>query len=157
MVLPTLALVPESTTFSANVGDGVLSVKLDGGASRYRRNYIGSTYDVKCSWVLNKAQYEYMKAFYRTACNDGSTPFYLKMIFEDGELKPYKAYFKPKSLTTSGPDAGQVFNVSADFEVYPNQDAAINDDILIAFEGNFPTAEDELNDITNYQLPVSMV
>ena len=156
MTIPTLALVPDSSGFSANVGDGVLSVKLDGGASRYRRNYIGSTYDVKASWILNRQEYAYMKAFFRTACNDGATPFYIKMIFEDDYLKPYKAYWKPKTFSLNNSEAGEVFYVSAELEVFPNPDAANDDEILIAFEGKFNESEDELNTITNYDLPNHM-
>ena len=153
MAIPTLALIPDSSGFSANVGDGVLSVKLNGGASRYRRSYIGSTYSVSCSWILNRDQYNYIKAFFRTACNEGSTPFYVKMIFEDDVLKPYKAYWKPQTFSLSSIEAGEVFTVSAELEVYPNTNADKDDAIILAFEGKLSESEDELNTITNYDLP----
>lgn len=156
MAIPTLSLVPDSSGFSGTVGDTVLSVKLDGGASRYRRNYIGSTYNIKCNWILTKGEYDYLKAFYRTACNYGSTPFYISLIFESSELTTYKAYFKPSTLSLNSVEAGQVFSVSADLEVFPNQNVATDDEILIAFEGKFAESEDELNTITNYDLPNHM-
>lgn len=156
MAIPTLALVPDSSGYSANVGDGVLSVKLKGGASRYRQDKIGSTYDVSVSWVLNRDQYNYIKAFYRTACNYGSTPFYIKLIFEDDTLKPYKAYWKPQTFGLTGTEAGEVFQVSAELEVHPSSNVTADDDILIAFEGNFTEAEDRVDVIINHELPVDM-
>jgi hypothetical protein len=79
-----LVLRPESDGYTSADGTEVIATALDGGASRFRRDKIGTTKTVNVKWTLNPTQYQYWRAFFVTGTKNGSLPFLCDLLSEDG-------------------------------------------------------------------------
>jgi hypothetical protein len=151
--MPILSLPPDYASYAVTDSAQVLAVKLKGGASRYRQDILNSTSTVDCQWTLTATQYEYWRAFYRTATNTGAYPFYCPLTLDRSGVSNFKCYFVPDSISVSGMDGDVVFVIQAQLEVYPNPPDPISDAAIIAFNSNLQTSEDRLNTIVNYNIP----
>src|SRR4051812_39137454 len=110
-------LIPPSTAgYAAERGSEVLSVKLDGGASKYRRDIIGAAFNVNVTWDgLNAEQFNYLNACFRTGTVRGSLPFDIDLILDKSALTEYSAYFVPGSFKLTA-QQGLAYFVSAQLE-----------------------------------------
>jgi len=151
--IPTMSIAPDYSSYTVTDSAQVLAVKLKGGASRYRQDILNSTSTVACQWTLTAGQYEYWRAFYRTATLTGAYPFYCPLTLDRSGVTNFKCYFVPDSISVSGMEGDVVFVVQAQLEVYPNPPNPLSDAAIIAFNGNLQQLEDRLNTITNYLLP----
>jgi len=151
--MPTLALPPDYSSYTVTDGVETISVKLKGGASRYRKDILNSTSTVDCQWTLTAGQYEYWRAFYRTATVSGSIPFLCPLTLDRSGVKNFKCYFVPSSISVSDMEGDVIFIIQAQLEVVPIPADPLADAAIIAFNGNLQTQEDLLNTITNYLLP----
>jgi hypothetical protein len=125
-----LLVNPTIAGFSVDLGDNVISTKLDGGASRSRLDKIGSTHTVGAQWILEEQAYDYFMAFFRTEISYGSLPFTIDLKGVDqGDLATYTARFigPPKSSMQ-----GLLHVVSATLEITPADVNASADAALIA-------------------------
>jgi hypothetical protein len=114
-----LLLLPDADGYSSADGDEVLSVKLDGGAARYRRDKIGATKTVQVKWTLNPTQYAYWRAFYVTGTGKGSLPFLCDLVSEDGEGPvEHTCNFVPGSVSLPT-QVGLMYVQQATLEVVP--------------------------------------
>lgn len=160
MALTKFIYVPDSSSYSVADGIEVLSTKLDGGASRYRKDILGATSTVDCTWILGQTDYKYFRAFFRALTEKGATPFLIDLILDEPALTEHKAYFIPSSIRLTGTQ-GNIFWVSAQLEVYPaemDKEAAIEFVNLTNILGRykidtFPYLEDIVDTIINTNLP----
>lgn len=163
-VLTKLILPPNNSSYSVTDGKEVVSVALDGGAGRYRRDIIGASSAVSVQWVCDRGEYEYLRAFYRSLLGKGALPFLIDLILDDPLPVEHKAYFVPGSMVLTG-QRGLSYYVSAQLEVEPAEvdDVAEADFAAIysIFGSNwqtvFPPLEDDFNEIINIQLPADIV
>lgn len=119
-----LLVNPALSGFSVKFGSNVLHTKLDGGASRFRLDKIGSAHEVSVQWTLEAQAYDYLMAFYRTEIAYGSLPFTIDLVAVDGSaLGTYTARLMPGTLTLTG-YLGNLYQVSATLEITP---AAVNE------------------------------
>ncbi len=115
-----LLLRPNSTGYAANAGDEILSIKVAGGASRSRRDFIGAPATVNVGWMLDEAGFDYLNAFYRTVTQSGALPFLCDLLLERPFLVEHTCKFIPNSFKPIGSTTGSsIFNSSAQFEVLP--------------------------------------
>lgn len=114
-----LIIPPNSASYSGKMSEGeVITVQLDGGASRYRRAQIGFVHNVTVEWTVNLAAYNYLCAFFRLATRMGSLPFTIDLILEGAALTTHTARFKPGTFGINGQE-GQTYTVGAELEVTP--------------------------------------
>lgn len=114
-----LALRPDADGYSMAEGNDVIGTELEGGAGRYRRDKIGSTNRVSCTWTLNRDQYRYWRAFFHTATERGSLPFLCDLVGEDGTgPKEHTCRFVPGSVSLSR-QVGLTYVMQATLEVEP--------------------------------------
>ncbi|OTG85812.1 hypothetical protein B9T31_09455 [Acinetobacter sp. ANC 4558] len=129
--------------YSAQLGDGVISQQLDGGAPRYRRALKGSYHTASVQWVVKDEGYQYLMAFYRVWARNPSRRFLAKLCIDSPVVEDYQCYFSGSPRLTSK-EAG-VYTVTAEFRVKPlNTDP--NLDNLIVNAGSEGV---DLNDLTN--------
>jgi hypothetical protein len=127
-----LLVSPTIAGHQVNFGSNVLSTKLDGGASRYRLDKIGSTHDVPVQWMLEAQGYNYLMAFFRTEIAYGSLPFTIDLKAVDGSAAgTYTARIKPGTFALTG-YFGNVYQVSATLEITPATVNESADEALIA-------------------------
>jgi hypothetical protein len=156
-----LLLTPNQSGYVAEDGVEALSAALDGGPSRTRRDFVGAVARVNCTWNLPPTEYQYMKAFLRTATAQASTPFYIDLILDEPELLEYTAKFIPGTFRLTGV-RGLTTSVSAQLEVRPRPvDEVYDEAILDNFESyggddGQATIYQLLSDLVNISLPEAM-
>jgi phage pi2 protein 07 len=121
MELVKFIIPPDSSAYSVSDGNEVVSTKLDGGASRYRRDMIGATSTVNVSWILGRDEFKYLRSFYRGITGKGAEPFLIDLILDDYELTEHVVHFVEGSMQLTS-QKGLTYWVSAQLEVTPNED-----------------------------------
>lgn len=117
--MPTKFIIPPTqASYRVRDGQAAISVQLEGGAARYRKDVQNPSYAVDCSWVFTDVDYQYFRAFYNTETAQGALPFLIDLLIEEDGLVEHEAYFVPTSvrLSMANPSA---FSVSAQLDVSP--------------------------------------
>lgn len=111
---------PEQAGYAVTDGTETVSIQLDGGLSRSRKDILNSSSLVNVSWLLSPSYYEYLRAFYKetTAGGTGATPFLIDLILDEYVLTEHTAKFVPGSMTLAGM-SGQSYKIQAQLEVEP--------------------------------------
>lgn len=160
MALTKFIYPPESSSYAVKDGVDVVSVQLQGGAGRYRKDVLGSSSTVDCSWIFDTYRYKYFRAFYRSVTEKGATPFSIDLLLDEPTLTEHKAYFIPGSVSLNQTSGG-VFFVSCQLEVTPiAADEAADIEYVTLLNSihpvnpsQFPYLEDIVNTIINTNLP----
>lgn len=118
MPMLKLTLPPDQSAYSVTDGSEVVSSKLDGGASRYRRDVLNSTSTVSAQWTVGPEAYKYLRAFFKSVTTNGALPFLIDLLLDEPILTEHKAYFVPGSMSL-GQQQGMTYFVRASLEVYP--------------------------------------
>lgn len=155
MSLIKLMLPPDQTSYTVTDGAEVVSVDLDGGAARYRRDILGATSRVAVQWTAGVDEYKYLRGFYRGITISGSLPFEIDLIVDANELTTHKAYFIPKSFALRQ-QQGLTYIVGAELEIYP---ADITDSLSAfvllynEFGKTWAQYENIINEMMNVTIP----
>lgn len=134
---------PTRDGYSAQRGQEVLAVQLDGGASRFRRDILNAPFRVTTSWQCNPEQYNYLNAFYRTATEHGSSPFEIDLFLDNADYVEYTAKFIPASFKLDS-QSGLTYYVSAELEVekpFDPDEATDDAATILAYETEYPEGE----------------
>lgn len=164
MSISKFIIPPDNSSYAVSDGKEVVSTKLDGGASRYRRDILGATSTVDVVWILGPDEYKYLRSFYRALCVTGSRPFLIDLILDEPTLTEHKAYFIPASVRLTG-QKGLTYWVSAQLEVYPAEMdmqaeadfAAIYGEFGKNWQNDFPIFENSLDLLTNIEIPGALL
>lgn len=138
-----LLLRPNSSGYTAQVGNEVVSAATEGGASRTRRDYVGAPGLINVAWMLDEDGFDYLNAFFRTVVQAGSLPFLCDLLLDYAALKEYTCKFVPGSFKPIASTAAFTFNAAAQFEVLPiKPNEAFDLDIVYLFEqfGGHPSS-----------------
>lgn len=141
----TLMYCSTQSGYSAQVGDGVISQELDGGAPRYRRALKGTYHSAGVRWVVKEAGYQYLMAFYRVWARNPSQRFLAKLCIDDPVVQHYQCYFTGPPVLNS--KEGKIYTVTAQFRVKPLNISAEMDELII-------TAIEEGNDLAEIFKPL---
>lgn len=156
MALTKFIYPPESSGYTTEDPAEVITTKLDGGASRYRRDKIGSTSRVSVRWVFDPIQYRYFRAFYHSFLGRGSEPFLIDLVLDYAEPTEHKSYFVPGTVRLAE-QKGHYYGVTAELEAYPTEvDTEVEIDyvyLINEFGDSWPYGEDQLNIIVNTMWP----
>lgn len=128
-----LLLVPENSSYAVSKDAEIISTKLDGGASRRRKDILQGSFNVNVTWILNAEEYDYLEAFWRTTIDHGSLPFEIDLILDYKDMYEYTAYFVEGSKKLTG-QRGLAYFVSAQLEVTSPiyEDEATDDAAVVA-------------------------
>ena len=113
-----LMLVPDKASYTVKDGKEVVSIQLDGGAARYRRDVLNAASRVTCLWNLDPAEYQYFRAFYRTSTQNGSQTFLASLMLDEPVLRDFEAHFVPDSVMLRE-QSGLLYVMAAELEVSP--------------------------------------
>lgn len=140
--------------YSAQVGDGVISQSLDGGAPRYRRQIKGAVSTAGVQWVVDAGTYQYLMAFYRVWCRNPAQPFLCKLCIDNAPVEDYECYFA-SALKLDSKVAG-VYTVTATLTVKRLKTNDAMDDLIVAFgneDQNLAEFMNPLEQLVNVDLP----
>lgn len=126
-----LYLAPDAEGYSSSDGEESLVTALDGGAGRYRQDKVGASKTVTAKWTMNAWEYEYWRAFYRTATGNGALPFLCDMLSEDGKgPAEHVCNFIPGSVSLPA-QMGLTYVQQAQLEVRPRAFVPARDQEII--------------------------
>lgn len=159
------AIPPESSGYMVeDAAADVIAIKLDGGASRYRRDRIGSNSKVSVRWTFDPDEYRYFRAFYRFLTENGAKPFRIDLVLDTQFPEEHVAHFVPGTVRLQE-QRGHAYFVSAELEVEPtvfeDEEAELANAVLFgAFGSDYPTAfplfEDKLDVLMNIEIPADL-
>lgn len=112
-----LLLTPDSAGYSAAFAEETIRTELDGGRGRYRRDILNGSDRVTAQWILNREEYDYFMAFYRSVTHRGATTFQLELVVDTHALGERDVNFIPGSVQLSG-QSGLSYTVTAELEVH---------------------------------------
>ncbi|PKF33432.1 hypothetical protein [Acinetobacter proteolyticus] len=115
--------------YSANIGDGVMSQILDGGADRYRKSLKGVMHTVSSRWVVQESGYQYLMAFYRVWARNPSQPFLAKICVDNAPVEDYECFFSGAPSLSS--KVADVYTVTATLKVKPLPINEAMDDLIV--------------------------
>ena len=96
MAITKFIIPPDQEGYSFNDGLEVLSVQLDGGASRYRKDILNASFKMSVQWTVGREDYNYIRVFYRSTTLSGSIPFLIDLYVNDPfELTERTVYIVP--------------------------------------------------------------
>lgn len=116
--------------YSAQIGNGVISQELDGGAPRHRRALKGTYHSANVQWVVKEAGYQYLMAFYRVWARNPSQRFLARLCIDDPVVQHYQCYFSGAPVLSS--KDGRIYTVTAQFRVKPLNINPAMDEIIVA-------------------------
>lgn len=129
--MPTLALPPDANSYRVDFGTTGISTELDGGASRFRADQLGAAFKVAVQWTLNKKNYEYLCAFYRTSLTYGIVAFQIDLVIDSGLPTTYTCHIVPGTFALVQ-QMGQTYIVGATLEANYDATKASGDAAIIA-------------------------
>lgn len=146
---------PDNASYTFEPGSSVLSTKMMGGASRYRKDLINPTSKVSVNWTTDTDGYLYIRSFFRAIIEEGSLPFLIDLVLDEPGLTEHKAYFVPGSFRLNS-QKGLTYSVSAELEVYQAAVPAFAKDFVYIYNefGNtFRYYENALDILINESWP----
>ena len=155
MALTKLILSPLYVGYAITPSKETISVQLDGGASRFRKDFSGAPFVVDVAWKANSRKYKYLWCFYRGISESGALPFLIDLKLDDFEEDEYTAHFLSFRVESI---SGNVYSVMAQLEVIPNDVTDTYADYVYMFNEfgeNFESSTflDDLDTLVNVTLP----
>lgn len=111
-------LQPDSTNYDAISNAASVSVQLDGGASRFRKDQLGAAVVVDAQWSLGPDDYNWIMAFYRTGTDQGADAFTIDLVWDKADVATYTAHFVPGTFSLAS-QIGLTYVVKAQLEIIP--------------------------------------
>lgn len=159
MPLTKCNLAPEKQGYTHQDGNEVISVALDGGLSRTRKDKINAAMTVSVQWSCDKITYNYMRSFYRGVTESGALPFLIDLLIDDAcTLTEVEARFVPGTFRLAS-HSGINYIITATLEIKSPVGSGNIAYWLNEFNMNDYNAmfyEDELNTVVNTILPVDL-
>lgn len=151
-----LQLLPDSSSYNVKFGDGNISTKLNGGASRVRKDSVDNVHSINVGFNLNKEQYQYIMAFYRHITKRGALPFLMDLITDEGNPQTHKVQIVPNTFQLTE-QSGHKYTISFTIEAEPLTEHAESDNQLIAnYESGKPLNTDPQQGWGNFFRPTEL-
>lgn len=130
-----LEITPDKVSYGVVAGNTVGRTKVQGGASRYRRDLLGANPTVRAQWTFTGDEYGYFMLFWRAATQRGALPFTMDIFIESASIAEHTCYFIPDTLQLVS-QSGDTFVVAASLEVELPATDTEADELLIAEYGD---------------------
>jgi hypothetical protein len=151
-----LHLLPDSNSYNVKFGDGNIATRLNGGASRVRKDTVDNVHSINVAFSLNKEQYQYMMAFYRHITKRGALPFLMDLITDEGSPQTHKVQIVPNTFQLTE-QSGRKYGVTFTVEAEPLNEHAERDTQLIAnYESGKPLHTDPQQGWGNFFKPTEL-
>jgi hypothetical protein len=118
-LFPTTLPGPEQDGYRLRRGNESVSIRLDGGASRVRRDVVGASHTAECTWLLDHDEYTALTGFFRERLQSRTRLFRIPLLIDTAVTVNYLArpLDAPEEL---GSTRGRMHTVRATLEVIPN-------------------------------------
>lgn len=111
-----LELAPDDDGYTVTPSSEVILTVVEGGPSRVRRDLLGSSTKVTCTWTVGEEDYQYLRAFYLASLS-GASKFRLDLIVDTPEPVERVVRFLSGSMKLRSQSAF-TYVVTAELEVY---------------------------------------
>lgn len=131
MALKKLKLVLDSSNYTVTEGKDAISVTLDGGLPRQRLDVLGASKTVECQFSLDRAEYAYIRAFYKEFANLSGSSFLIDLLIDDNQIEEHEVFFIPGTLKLTRQE-GHLYVVKVTMEAKPIIRTAGYDNTIVA-------------------------
>lgn len=125
MALGVLPYEPVRDSYRFQPGYNNIQVKLEGGASRVRRDVLGEVHVVTLQWILIKGQYSKFNDFFGSRIKGGSRPFKMDLLTDAEVVMPHVCRCVG-SIPSLIEQKGEAFIMQGTLEVTPNPMVSFN-------------------------------
>lgn len=108
--------LPEQDSYSAKYGEQIVSIDLDGGLPRQRKDFDNAASSFTVKWILDRAKFEKIQSFYRAYVRSGGAPFLIDLILDDSGILEYTAVIVADSWSFDSIE-GFTYTVSCELKV----------------------------------------
>ena len=119
MAIEQIQVLPTQNGFGIDYSKNALSVKLEGGRSRFGLNKKNGVSIVNVQYDLNADDYQYFWAFFNNSTERGALPFRSELYLNSNELTLHLCKFVQGSIKLLSQRGGR-FIVGATLEVSEN-------------------------------------
>lgn len=119
MATDLLTIEPQRDGYSFTPARDFISIALDGGQSRMRRDKINASQQINATWILRLGQYNYLMGFFREATFNGTVPFRVPLLSDAGIVLPHICLC-PDGIPRLVQQSGDAYFVQGVLEVFPN-------------------------------------
>lgn len=159
--LPVLDFLSEKDGYTVAFANEIITVKLAGGPSRRRKDFIGGADIVNVSYKLDPTQYQQFLDFYNHIIDSGALPFATQLIIDSSALQYYQCYIVENTFSLSE-QSGLMYKLSFQIEatlleeelVTGDEHKALFNQYGMDYELLFIADEDVLDQIVNVELPL---
>lgn len=119
MATPILAYMPVRDSYTFDPAYNTIEVRLSGGKSRKRLDFLGGVHMVTPTWILNKTDYTKFMGFFRERIQQGSREFLAPLLTDIAFVMNHRCQLMggmPKLIQQSG----DAYFVTATLEITPN-------------------------------------
>ncbi|MEC7119299.1 MAG: hypothetical protein VXW65_05275 [Pseudomonadota bacterium] len=116
----TLDLCPLQEGYSVQHSCNIIRQPMAGGLARYYADFTLDAHLVSVNWVLTKADYDYLMAFYRVWQRNPNQRFWFRLLIGGHLAYPHESVFVPDSLQLIQVRSA-VYTVAAQLEVVGEQ------------------------------------
>jgi len=135
----TLIYPPERDGYSFAPGYGNIVTKLDGGASRVRKDVNNAAHTIQARWTLRSSEYTDFMGFFRTDLQDGTLPFLCDLLTDIGAMVLHKARCKDGKMPELVANKGDGYFVAGELEV--EQNPTFTGDVTYLYDSGAGLAE----------------
>jgi hypothetical protein len=116
---PTFLPGPEQDGYRLQRGRETISIRLDGGRSRKRRDIVGACHIAQCTWLCDHDEYTALTGFFRERLQSRSAEFLLPLLIDTAVTVNHRCTIldEPEELAST---RGRMHTVRATLEVIPN-------------------------------------
>jgi hypothetical protein len=153
--LPVMGLIPSASGYGVQRGATVIQTQPGMGPSAFRLAQRNTPSLLNVSWNVGPADFDYLCAFYFTATAEGSLPFIMPAIHDYPDPQLFRALIVPGSFGLGG-IKGLTYSVSAQVEVVPVVDAALDEMLLwlyATYGEEWPEIFGDLAHLVNVTMP----
>lgn len=118
MATPLCPFVGEQSGYSAQATAPVISIGLDGGPDRIRKDAVGDPTVITCTWFLNRGDYDEWMRWFEKQAFYGSIPVLVDLVSSFFLPVRHRCTIVPGSVKT-GNVRGQSYRVSARLRAEP--------------------------------------
>lgn len=159
ITLHKLIIPPNQSGYSFNDPAETLSVQLDGGASKFRRDVLNSNVRINVEWTVNAENYKYLRLFFKYFVESGAEAFLMDLYIDDSQnLTEHECHFIPGTFGLRS-QSGLAFTVGATIEAKPieTDQAELDKYALWSLFGDAWAYNESLfDDLINVQIPADL-
>lgn len=158
MPLPKLKIDVPQEGYNFDDGEAVLRAKMSSGPSRQRLDMLDAPIEADVTLMLDPAEYQYWRAFFRYTLVRGTLPFLLDLVVDSAATTEHEVKIIPGTMRTG--IQGEAHIVQFRLEVLLSDDDEVGGEAIVMlyelYGDGAPAMLAALAELVNVQIPAAV-